>query len=101
MNFLWATIAPAGTILFGAIGEAGRCRSSSSSGGSVIHLRGANKSERFRPYTRLQRRETEITEFFASKKLPMPSFGGSVNHAQQYLWLSQTTENLCSKFQFN
>jgi|688.fasta_scaffold686131_1 hypothetical protein len=30
---------------------------------SVIRLRGANKSERFRPYTRLQRRETEITVF--------------------------------------
>jgi hypothetical protein len=31
MNFLWAAIAPAGTKLFGTIGEAGRCRSSSSS----------------------------------------------------------------------
>ena len=31
MNFLWAAIAPAGTILFGTIGEAGRCRSSLSS----------------------------------------------------------------------
>ena len=30
---------------------------------SVIRLRGANKSERFRPYTRFQRRETEITVF--------------------------------------
>ena len=31
MNFLWAAIAPAGTMLFGTIGVAGRCRSSSSS----------------------------------------------------------------------
>jgi hypothetical protein len=35
---------------------------------SVIRLRGANKSARFRPYTRLQRRETEITVFDMEKR---------------------------------
>jgi hypothetical protein len=35
---------------------------------SVIRLRGANKSARFRPYTRLQRRETEITVFDVEKR---------------------------------
>ena len=35
---------------------------------SVIRLRGTNKSARFRPYTRLQRRETEITVFDMEKR---------------------------------
>ena len=35
---------------------------------SVIRLRGTNKSARFRPYTRLQRRETEITVFDVEKR---------------------------------
>ena len=34
---------------------------------SVIRLRGTNKSARFRPYTRLQRRETKITVFDMEK----------------------------------
>ena len=35
---------------------------------SVIRLCGTNKSARFRPYTRLQRRETEITVFDMEKR---------------------------------
>ena len=35
---------------------------------SVIRLRGTNNSTRFRPYTRLQRRETEITVFDMEKR---------------------------------
>ena len=34
----------------------------------MIRLRGTNKSARFRPYTRLQRRETEITVFDVEKR---------------------------------
>ncbi len=35
---------------------------------SLIRLRGTNKSARFRPYTRLQRRETEFTVFDMEKR---------------------------------